>query len=166
MNKFLFLIRHAKSSWKDLSLDDFDRPLKKRGKFDAILMGEKLNKNRFLIDLIISSPAKRTIETVKIISDKIGYNSEILYNKNIYEASEETLINIIKSIKNNFNNVIIVGHNPGLTNLANHLLNKSIYNVPTCGIVAIKINGNWSELNSDNCEMIFFDYPKKYKDQN
>ena len=166
MNKFLFLVRHAKSSWKDLSLDDFNRPLKKRGKFDANLMADILNKKGYDIDLIISSPAKRTMETAKIISNKIGYNSEILYNKNIYEASVETLINIIKDIKNNFNNVIVVGHNPGLTNLANHLLKESIYNIPTCGIVAVKINGDWSELNSDNCEMIFFDYPKKYKDLN
>jgi len=160
--KKLYLVRHAKSSWKDLSIEDFDRPLNARGKNDAPLMGKILSKKKINVELIISSPAKRTRDTANFIAHKIGYTNEIMFNKSIYESSTDDLLDVIKNFSNNLNNVMLIGHNPGLTNLINYLSNEDLSNIPTCGIVALKFKKLWSEIERNDCEIIFFEYPKKY----
>ncbi len=161
--KTLFLIRHAKSSWKDISLDDFDRPLNKRGKKDAPLMGELLKIQNIKPDIIYSSPAKRTKNTVKIIADKIGYKNPIKFEPKIYETSFSTLKDIISSIDDAHNLVFLFGHNPSLNIFAEKFC--SFYeNIPTCGIVVLKFScDSWKEISSKNCELEAFDFPKKYK---
>lgn len=92
--KRLYLIRHAKSSWKDFSLEDFDKPLNRRGEHDSKLMGKLLKSKKIKPDLIIASPAKRTTITANRIAKEIGYKLEnIDYVENIYEASLNDLIN-------------------------------------------------------------------------
>jgi phosphohistidine phosphatase len=157
----LYLVRHAKSSWKDLSIDDFDRPLNTRGKKDAPLMGKILSKKKINVELIISSPAKRTRDTAIIIADKIDFSDKIIFNKSLYEASTDDLLAVIKNFINNLNNVMLIGHNPGLTNLVNYLCKEDLLNIPTCGIVALKFKKLWSEIERNDCEIIFFEYPKK-----
>jgi len=161
--KTLYLIRHAKSSWKDPRLTDFDRPLNKRGKRDAPFMGDVLNDKKIYPDLIISSPAKRAKKTAAEIANKIGFPiKKISFNDEIYEASISTLIDLLKKMNDKYESVMIFGHNPGLTVLNNHISNFYIENIPTCGIVALKFNKKWSEIDKNSCEHLFFEHPKMY----
>jgi phosphohistidine phosphatase len=161
--KTLYLVRHAKSSWKDSSLDDIERPLNKRGKRDAPFMGEVLKEKVAIPDVVFSSPAKRASKTAQIISELIGYQKkDILYAEEIYEASSRELVDFIKSLDNKYSSVMIFGHNPGFTMLNNFLSKKYIDNIPTCGIVALEFNNSWKEIEKNSAKMLFFDYPKRY----
>lgn len=161
--KTLYLARHAKSYWKDQSIPDFDRPLNKRGKRDAPFMGTVLYDKKIKLDLIISSPAKRTKKTAIEIAAKIGYpENKILYNEDMYEASSNILIKVIKKIDEKYDSLMIFGHNPGLTMLNNHISNHYIDNIPTCGIVALQFDKKWSELDKNSFKFLFFEYPKLY----
>lgn len=162
--KTIFLVRHAKSSWKDVGLSDFDRPLNKRGKRDAPFMAKHVAKMEEKPDLIISSPAIRTRSTAIIFAGELGYKeSDINYDKNIYLADTDTLTNALKSADNKLNRVMLVAHNPGLTDLVDFLSGEDIDNVPTCGVVKLSYNStDWSSLSKNSCELIMFDYPKKY----
>jgi len=161
--KTLYLVRHAKSSWKNQGLTDFDRPLNKRGKRDAPLMGEVLNDKKINPDFIISSSAKRAKKTATEIAAKIGFPlKKISFNDEIYEASMSTLMGLLKKLNDKYESVMIFGHNPGLTVLNNHISKHYIDNIPTCGIVALQFNKKWSELDKNSCGHIFFEHPKMY----
>ncbi|MCU0364408.1 MAG: histidine phosphatase family protein [Ignavibacteriaceae bacterium] len=161
--KTLYLARHAKSYWKDQSIPDFDRPLNSRGKRDAPFMGEVLNDKKIKPDLILSSSAKRTKKTAIEIASKLGYTEKkIQFNEDLYEASSNTIIKLIKKIEEKYDRVMIFGHNPGLTMLNNHISNHYIDNIPTCGIVALQFDKKWSEIDKNSCKFLFFEYPKLY----
>jgi phosphohistidine phosphatase len=163
--KTLYFARHAKSFWGDQSIPDFDRPLNKRGKRDAPFMGEVLKDRKVKPDLIICSPSKRTKKTAIEIAYKIGYpEKKIQFNEDLYEASSNTILKVIKKIGENYDSVMIFGHNPGLTMLNNHLSNQYIDNIPTCGIVALQLDKKWSEIDENTCNFLFFEYPKLYLD--
>ncbi|MCH7678028.1 histidine phosphatase family protein [candidate division KSB1 bacterium] len=161
--KKLTLIRHAKSSWKYPNLDDLDRPLNKRGKRDAPMMGKRLAKDKVLPDLMISSPAKRAWKTAKIIAREVGFeNKTIDKNSALYEAGVSELIQVIQKIDNKYNDVIIFGHNPGFNSLSHYLTNYEVDNIPTCGVFVIEFNVNsWKEVSQRKGKFISFDYPKK-----
>lgn len=160
----LYLVRHSKSSWKNLSLNDFDRPLNKKGKKDALLMGDYLTMKKVDIDLIISSPAKRTLETLNLLAEKISFNERVQFEQLLYEANLKKIFSVIRNIDEQIQNVMLIGHNPALTILANYLLKENIDNIPTSGIVAIKFALTWKDI-SENCgTLLFFEYPKKLKD--
>lgn len=165
MNNFektLYLVRHAKSSWKFTDLSDFERPLNSRGKSDAPFMGELLARQIILPDIIISSPAKRAIATAEIIADKIIYEKELIVQEDeLYHASSSTIIKILAMLENE-NSAMIFGHNPGLTVFCNLVSDNYIENIPTCGIVALRFNNNWKEIKPKSAEQIFFDFPKNY----
>ncbi|WP_304130102.1 histidine phosphatase family protein [Ignavibacterium album] len=159
----LILIRHAKSSWSNPDLSDFDRPLNKRGKRDLAFMSVLLSQKNITPELIISSPALRTKLTAIEFANKIGYNkNEIIWNKNLYLASYMKILKIIKQIENKINCAIIVGHNPGLTDLQNYLCNEEIDNIPTSGIVSMSTIKEWKDVESKDFELVFFEFPKKY----
>ena len=161
--KKLFIIRHAKSDWNNLSLKDFNRPLNKRGFKNAPFMGQVLKDMDVMPDLILSSPAIRAITTARLISNEIVYKKEIQTNKKIYEASLETLDNIVHSIDDKYETVFLVGHNPSVSFLAFNLcgLNEDI---PTCAVIQIDFDTNtWADISLDNSKLISYDYPKKYK---
>jgi len=161
--KTLYLVRHAKSYWKDQSIPDFDRPLNNRGKRDAPSMGEVLKNKKVKLDLIISSPAKRAMKTALAIADKLGYpEKKILYNEELYEASSSTLIKVVNKLDEKYDSVMIFGHNPGLTLMNNHISNNYIDNITTCGIVALQLDNKWSEVDKNSCKFLFFEYPKLY----
>ncbi len=163
--KQLLICRHAKSSWKDLSLADFDRPLNKRGKRDAPLMGKKLASLHIHPDLIISSPAKRARKTAKKIAKELHYpRNQIVYKDGIYNALAEELIDCIHSLDDQSSDqVIMIGHNTGFTDLVNLLGNLQIANVPTCGIAALNFAvGSWKDVKKGEGELAFFFYPKMF----
>jgi phosphohistidine phosphatase len=163
--KSLYLVRHAKSSWKDISLQDFDRPLNKRGFADAPFMAEVLKQKDVKLDAIICSPAMRTKTTAELIAPYLGFPMKnIVYHKQMYETSEKTLLKLLKEIPNTINNLMFVGHNPSLTALANLLADSYVYNIPTTGIYAIQFDClAWDNIGNTKGEFMFFEYPKKYK---
>lgn len=161
--KKLFLIRHGKSDWSNILLDDFDRPLNKRGKNDVPLMANILKEKNISPDLILASPAKRTKTTAKIIAKNIAYLQDIQYDENIYEASAKTIVNLIKEVDNQVNTFFLVGHNPSLNIFTSQFINFK-KNIPTTGIIEIEFNcDNWRNIEECKCRLISFDYPKKYK---
>ncbi|RLC49114.1 MAG: histidine phosphatase family protein [Candidatus Cloacimonadota bacterium] len=162
--KTLYLVRHAKSSWKQPDLSDFVRPLNKRGENDAPFMGKLLSDKRVNPDLVISSPAKRASATAKIIASEINFPKEkIVLDDNIYEATGRGLLEIISETEENYKSVMLFGHNPGLTVLQNNLSDHFIDNIPTCGVVALKFKTSWNEIKLNSAGFIFFEYPKKHK---
>jgi phosphohistidine phosphatase len=162
--KTLILIRHAKSSWKENNLSDFQRPLNKRGKRDAPIIGKVLLKMGLKPDMVISSPAVRASDTAEIICTELGIEkSKIHFDEDIYEAATDDLLEIIQSVEEDVNTLLIFGHNPGLTNLSNFLTDQYIDNIPTTGVVGLSyVSGKWTELNRKDCKIIFFEFPKKY----
>lgn len=162
--KTLYLIRHAKSSWKDPDLRDFERPLNKRGKRDAPEMGQRLKKYKAVADVIISSPAKRAIKTAKIIAREVGFPvRKIVTKETVYLADVPTLVEVIRKISDKHHQVMLFGHNPGLTMLANFLVNgEPVENIPTCGIFCIEFEiDSWEKVEEGVGKTLFFDYPKK-----
>jgi phosphohistidine phosphatase len=157
----LILLRHAKSSWKDILLDDFDRPLNNRGRGDAPKMAGILAREKIKIDLIISSSALRTSDTAKIFADILGYNSKIRFDDKLYEASYKEILDLINLINEKYKSVLLICHNPGITNLVNFLSDQFIDNIPTTGMVGLSFNCSWKELNENSCSLLFYDYPKK-----
>jgi phosphohistidine phosphatase len=164
--KTLFIIRHAKSSWDDPSLDDFSRPLNERGEKDAPRMGKRLKEKEITVDLMISSPATRALKTCKAIAKVLEYTKEkIREERKLYHADADQILEILKSTKEPHDVVMIFGHNPGLTDFVNHLFNQTIMNIPTAGIVAGKLNiDTWKEITFGCGEMLFFDFPKSKND--
>jgi phosphohistidine phosphatase len=163
--KTLYLIRHAKSSWDDLDLTDLERPLNDRGKKDAPRMGKRLKEKNIFPDLMLTSPAKRAYETCKLIAKTLGHSEEkIKTDKRLYHASEDQLLKVIQEIQNLNDDeevVFIFGHNPGLTEFANSLLNQTIDNIPTCGVIGCEVRvKHWNETTFGSGEMMFFDFPK------
>jgi len=160
--KKLYLIRHAKSSWKDLELSDFDRPLNKRGKEDAPLMGELLAQMGVVPGAIYSSPAKRAKRTAKIIAQKVGFNKDINFIDRVYEASSYELLDLIRSFSDKYSSVFLFGHNPGFSLLAEDLSGEYVENIPTSGIYAISFDiEKWRDVGEGEGKAIGFWYPKK-----
>ena len=143
--KRLTLLRHAKSSWKDPDLDDFDRPLNSRGEHDAPLMGLRLQARGARPSLLLTSPAKRAQRTARLIAKSIGYPPEFLQReRELYLADPPTILAVIARQDDSFNDILVCGHNPGLTDLASRLTDRPFDNVPTCGVVAMHADiGSW-----------------------
>lgn len=163
--KILYIVRHAKSSWDDPKLADYDRPLNKRGKKDAPLMGKVLKEKGLVPNLLLSSPAKRALSTAKKIAEELGYSKkEILTEEKLYHASKQTILKVVQKQKDKVESMMIVGHNPGLTELASLLAHINIGNIPTIGIVCIEFaTDTWKDANQENSSFRFFDYPKIHK---
>ncbi len=160
--KDLILIRHAKSSWKDSSLDDRERPLNKRGERDAPEMGARLARHRNRPDLIVSSPAVRALETARIIARKLGYpRKDIVVQERLYGAGIVELLDVIRKADDSVATLMLFGHNPGLTELANHLGPRPIPNLPTCGVLHLGFDADtWSTVGYARGNEMLFDFPK------
>jgi phosphohistidine phosphatase len=168
--KTLYLVRHAKSSWDNPEQNDFDRPLNDRGKKNAPRMGKRLKEKKITPDMMISSPAERAFATCKEFARVLGFPDEkIKADKRLYHASEDQLLKVIQELKDSPRDgeevVMLFGHNPGLTEFANALLNEDQENIPTCGVVAATLNiTHWKEARFGCGKMSFFDYPKRNSD--
>lgn len=162
--KNLFLVRHAKSSWKYKKLTDLERPLNERGKRDAPFMGKLLSRQKIKPDIIMSSPANRALSTAKFFCDEIDFTFEnVKIQSELYMADSEELLEVIGNIEASANTVMIFSHNPGITDLYNRLSDEYIENIPTCGIAGIQFSEeSWKELKNNSGHLLFFEYPKKY----
>ena len=165
MSKELILVRHAKSSWDDTSLSDFERPLNKRGLKNAPDMGKRLDDKEYSPELIITSPALRAISTAKIIAQEINYpEKKIKEEPAIYDASLNALLNLLASFDDDVSSIMMVGHNPGFTYLCDFLSNAGIDNLPTCSISLLQLNvEKWSSIHEHCGKLIDHDYPKKHQ---
>jgi phosphohistidine phosphatase len=162
--KNLIVIRHAKSSWGDPALADFDRPLNKRGKRDAPLMGGILKSRGLIPDRVVSSPAKRARKTAKLIAGEIGYDTEAIdLKENLYLAEMPVLIELIRGLDDAWNRVYLIGHNPGLIDLVGRLAGETITHLPTCGVASIEFEvDSWTHLMAGAGRLAFFDYPNQH----
>jgi phosphohistidine phosphatase len=160
--KTLTILRHAKSSWKDYSLSDHDRPLNKRGERDAPFMAARIQQAGIRPSLILCSPAARAWTTAKIIAKKISYPSEFLQrDERLFHAGVRRIIDVLSEQDVGFNSIMIVGHNPGFTDFANYLVPGLTNNIPTCGVVSVIIDtDDWSLKAGKKVELVTYDYPK------
>ena len=160
--KILTLVRHAKSSWSDTKLTDRQRPLNRRGERDAPEMGRRIANHGIRPSLILSSPAVRTWTTAKIIAEEISYPAEFLQREeSLYLASLDDLLGAVVAQDNGFHSLMVVAHNPGLTEFANFLLPGLTNNLPTAGVVSVQVDReDWSLYEQPKTELIAYDYPK------
>lgn len=159
--KTLYIVRHGKSSWDDLSLKDIDRPLKKRGINDAHTMAGRLLNSGTVPDQILSSPAKRAVDTAIIFCRVLNLNEEkILIINDLFHADSEEIRKIIGETPGAIAALMIFGHNPGFTQLANDLSNITVPNIPTCGIVKLVFNTErWDKIGRRYLVDHKFDFP-------
>ena len=161
--KNLYLIRHAKSDWSDENKSDFDRGLNKRGEKAILTMAKALKEKKIMPNLILSSAAKRAKLTAKGLAKEIGYSGKIKYIDTLYMAEPETIQRFIKEVNNKNDTLFVVGHNPETTELSNMLIDDYIDNVPTLGILALKLPiDDWKAFKIEKGEMQFFIYPKMF----
>lgn len=159
------MVRHAKSSWKDASLPDIERPLNKRGKRDAPFMARLMAGQMPRPDALISSPARRAFTTARHFARAWGMDKEgIVRNPAIYEAYYLDLMKLARELDENWQTVFFFGHNPAFTSFVNLFPGGGIIdNVPTCGIVALESTcDSWQAFSEKNSRVIKFIYPKQY----
>jgi phosphohistidine phosphatase len=162
MVKTLIFMRHAKSDWSIGGQKDFDRTLNNRGLGDAPRMGRRLLELGVKPDLVLSSPAVRAKTTAEYVSEQLGYNIDtIIYDDEIYEASVRSLLAVVNKIEDNVHSVVIFGHNPTHTYLAEYLTKEAIGNIPTAGAVCIEFElDSWKLVSEATGKMKWFEYPK------
>lgn len=142
----LYLLRHAKSSWGDASLRDFDRPLKGRGREDAEQVGKRLALEKLVEPLVICSPAVRTRETAQIVLQSANLVVEEHFDQRIYEASLRDLVQVVSELPDEKHTAILIGHNPGMEELLTFLTGES-RNMPTCALAKIQLEiESWKDL--------------------
>ena len=160
--KFVYLVRHAKSSWDYPDLSDFERPLSKRGRKAAPLMGGRLKKKNVKFDLVYSSPAIRAAQTARIISKYVHYGrKQINYLEKLYHCEPRDMIEVIEETDDENESIAIFAHNPSLNGFVYNFFEDFHENIPTCGIFAIESSAaRWADFSQSEMKMLFFDYPK------
>jgi phosphohistidine phosphatase len=147
--KTLYLLRHAKSSWDDRSLRDFDRPLNERGLKAAPKIGAYMRKEEIRPDTIISSPALRAKETTTLMGEAAGLMSLVNFDERIYEASAQRLFEIVAGFPDRTETAMMVGHNPGFEELLAALTGASQrMATATLACIELKIE-KWSDVAAD-----------------
>ncbi len=162
-SRILHIVRHAKSSWDYENITDLDRPLKVRGIVNAYEMARRMKIRNTLPSLIISSPANRALHTAIIFARVIELPFDRLrIDPELYASDTDTLYHLIKKLDDNYHSVMIFGHNPEFSGLANLFAKEPLNEVPTCGMVSITFDTvRWKEIGRDRVTEVFFDFPKK-----
>jgi len=160
--KTLTLVRHAKSSWKEPGLSDRERPLNARGKRDAPVMGRRIRAHGIRPSLIITSPALRARKTAQVVAREIGYPAEFLQREEkLYLASLDELLDVVAAQDDGFNHLMVVGHNPGLTDFCNFLSPGVTNNLQTAGVLSVEIDRDtWQLYDRPRTKLVVYDYPK------
>ena len=137
--KTLLVLRHGKSSWKDTSLADFDRPLKKRGKRAAEAIGKEIRRQNRCPDLVISSAARRARETAELVAKLAGCGERIITTKKLYMSGFRAYLKVLTKVDEIYERVLLVGHNPDLEDLVEHLTHQPV-SLPTAALVCLKLD--------------------------
>ena len=159
MTKTLYLVRHAKAS--DSVSPDLIRPLVANGMIDAARMGRHLASKMQGIDLILTSHSERTQMTAQVFCEQLSIDNQIVKtNEDLYESSPKHYLDALSEVSESMNSVMIVGHNPSISYLAEFLTGEEIGSMPTCAVVGITFeNLLWAELAKKTGHMIFYDSP-------
>ena len=161
--KTLLVLRHAKSSWDDPDLEDFDRPLNERGQKTAPFMGKVIQRHGFDPDVIISSPAVRAKETASLVKEHAGISAEIIHDERIYEASSQMLRQVASAIDDRFGSAMMVGHNPGMEGFVRFLTGR-LESMPTAALAVIDLDiESWSDIDIESGKMRKVIRPKEEK---
>ena len=159
--KALYLLRHAKSSWKEPGLQDFDRPLNNRGREAAPLVGQFIQKGKLRVDLIISSPAARARQTAALVKEAAGLSAELLYDERIYEADAASLLEVVRQAAESADALMLVGHNPGMEELV-ELLTGEVQGMPTAALAYISLDvEKWSKVRAGEGHLEWLVRPKE-----
>ena len=163
--KTLYILRHAKSSWDFEELSDHDRPLNKRGRNDAQLMGRELCGRGVAPALIISSSAVRALTTATLVGKELNYDAnDIKVSDKIYGAGKQQLLEVVHKAPADLDSLMLVGHNEPISEFADMLSPEEIASLPTTGIVALSFDCNsWLDISKENASLLFYDFPKNYK---
>jgi len=162
--KTLYLLRHAKSSWKDASLRDFDRPLKGRGREAAQRIGQRLALEKLREPLVICSPAARARETAELVLQSANLSVAEQFDERIYEASLRDLWQVVTEIPNEKDVALLVGHNPGFEELLAFLTGEH-RRMPTCALAKIGFEAaSWKDLKGGEGKLESFVVPKELDD--
>lgn len=147
--KTLLILRHAKSSWADASLSDHERPLKKRGRRDAPRMGALLRDEELTPEIIVSSTARRAMETAELVAAESEFEGELIATRELYHADLESYLEVVREHAGTSDVVMLVGHNPGLEDLVEQL-SGSWQRMPTAALAQIELDiDSWSALDDD-----------------
>lgn len=148
MTKTLYLLRHAKSSWDEPGLTDFDRPLNKRGQKTAPLMGKMMREHGIEPGLILCSPAKRTRQTAELVMEKGRLKAPVLYVDDIYESSARRLLSVLATNGRQAEVLLLVGHNPGLADLL-QVISGAHEHFPTAALACLSVEvDEWKDIQS------------------
>ena len=162
--KYLFLTRHAKSSWSNPGLTDIDRPLNERGKRAAPFMGKLIADKGEKPELLISSPANRALSTAKAFGKAMGLvENGIIIDRTIYGAGTQQLLELVQNQDDLYKSIMLFGHNPTFTSFVNLLTDSNIMNVVTSGVVRIDFKfSSWTDIDFGSGRLAYYEYPKKY----
>lgn len=162
--KTLFLLRHAKSSWKDESLPDFERPLNRRGKETSERIGRYVKSELIVPDLVLSSPAIRARETIGLVAKFAKWTTELRFDERIYGAGAIGLLEVVAQIENERKTALLVGHNPGMEELL-LLLTGSIEQLPTGALAKVEIKATkWSAAVDKKAKLAWVVRPRELPD--
>ena len=161
----LYLLRHAKSSWKDLTVPDFDRPLKDRGRKAAKRIGKYLAAEKLNNPLVVCSPAMRTRETAEIVLKHAHLPVEVRYEERIYEASLRDLVQVVSEIPDDKDVAILIGHNPGFEELLAYFTGEG-RRMATCALGKIKFEvESWKDIKEEQGTLAWFVTPKELDEE-
>ncbi|GAA4340446.1 SixA phosphatase family protein [Flaviaesturariibacter amylovorans] len=160
--KTLLLVRHAKSSWDDITMKDFDRPLNDRGKKDAPEMAERVKEHGVKVEHLVSSPAKRAKRTARYFAEAFGFGKDdIQLVDNLYEPTQQAFTEAVAALPDGKSVVALFAHNPGITEYVNSLSTVRVDDMPTCAVFAVSTDAkSWADFASSEKKFLFFDYPK------
>lgn len=162
--KTLYLLRHAKSSWDDPELKDFERPLSDRGIADVPVMAGRFKTAHSDLDCMICSPAIRAKSTARLFAKQIGFpRDDIISNLELYFAGANMFLKAASLVDETCESAMLVGHNPAITDFVNSMAESDIDNIPTSGLVELSLAiENWADIQLGEATMVNFDYPKKF----
>jgi phosphohistidine phosphatase len=167
MKKYLFLLRHAKSSWDDPELADHERPLAPRGRRAAKVMAKHLGRKGIAPELVLCSPATRTRQTLTRLAPGLGKNPDVQIEPELYAASAPVLLEVLHEVPDEIESVMLIGHNPGIQDLALSLARggpevaRVRSKFPTGGLATLELNGSWRELAPGTAELVSLVKPKE-----
>jgi len=164
--KTVYFARHAKSDWNQPGVKDFDRPLNSRGEIDSTAMAVHLQHSGFQIQKIISSDAIRALATASEYKNHLTPDTEIIRNHLLYNASYLDITEVLKSIPAEFSSVMLVGHNPGMSEVIDYYTQDGVGDMPTCSVAIIQFDvPNWNDIIISSGDLLGFEYPSGLKNK-
>lgn len=162
LKKTVYLLRHAKSAWDEPGLADRHRPLSKRGRDAAPLMGQRLRAHDHRPARIVSSPAKRALTTAQIVADELGIGARAVeIDERLYFGGPRAMCEVISETDDALDSCMLAGHNPDITRLLNDMTGAGIANMVTAAVAIIGFEvDRWADLHCADGTLIGYGYPK------